>query len=105
MLGEIARGSNDDDGFLRLQAQLRQSAPTSPWLEQSLLAAGNIYLLRRDYDQARSMPTAKCSSAFPMAARASYAHWKVAWLSLRQGRNDEAKQEFDQQIALYPDFR
>jgi soluble lytic murein transglycosylase len=26
----------------------------------------------------------------------------VAWLSLRQGRNEEAKQEFDQQIALYP---
>jgi soluble lytic murein transglycosylase len=39
---------------------------------------------------------------FPNGARASYAHWKVAWLSLRQGRNEEAKQEFDQQVALYP---
>ena len=30
------------------------------------------------------------------------AHWKVAWLSLRMGRNDEAKQGFEEQIALYP---
>src|SRR6202035_3540110 len=31
-----------------------------------------------------------------------YAHWKVAWLSLRQGRNAEAKTGFEQQIGLYP---
>ncbi len=34
--------------------------------------------------------------------RASYAHWKAAWLTLRQGRNDEAKKAFEEQIALYP---
>ena len=101
LLGECARTANEDDEFLRLQAQLRQSAPTSQWLEQSLLAAGNVYLLRRDYDRAIDAYR-EMQQRFPNGARASYAHWKVAWLSLRQGRNDEAKQEFDQQLALYP---
>jgi soluble lytic murein transglycosylase len=101
LLGEAARASDDDDGFLRLQAELRQTAPESPWLEQSLLAAGNLYLLRRDYDHAIDSYR-ELQQRFPNGGRASYAHWKVAWLSLRQGRNDEAKQEFEQQIALYP---
>ena len=39
---------------------------------------------------------------FPNGSRASYAHWKTAWLTLRMGRNDEAKKEFDEQIAMYP---
>jgi soluble lytic murein transglycosylase len=101
LLGEVARGANEDDEFLRLQGQLRQSAPSSQWLEQSLLAAGNVYLLRRDYDHAIDAYR-EMQQCFPNGARASYAHWKVAWLSLRQGRNEEAKQEFEQQIALYP---
>ena len=45
---------------------------------------------------------ASCSSAFPPGARASYAHWKAAWLTLRFGRNEEAKKQFDEQIAMYP---
>jgi soluble lytic murein transglycosylase len=101
LLGEVARATDDDDGFLKLQAELRQSAPTSPWLEQSLLATGNLYLLRRDYDHAIDAYR-ELQQRFPNGARASYAHWKVAWLSLRQGRNAEARQEFEQQIALYP---
>ena len=51
-LGEIARSANDNDAFLRNLEQLRQTAPTSSWLEQALLSAGNIYLLRHDYDRA-----------------------------------------------------
>jgi soluble lytic murein transglycosylase len=101
LLGEVARAGDDDEGFLRYQAQLRQASPTSPWLEQSLLASGNLYLLRRDYDKAIDSYR-EMQQRFPNAARASYAHWKVAWLSLRQGRNEEAKQGFDRQIALYP---
>src|SRR5262249_30289249 len=100
-LGEAARTMDDDDGFLRILGDLRQSAPTSPWLEQSLLSAGNIFLLRKDYDKAIDAYR-ELQQRFPNATRASYAHWKVAWLSLRQGRNTEAKQLFEQQIALYP---
>lgn len=101
LLGEVARSSDDVDGFLRTQAQLRQSAPNSPWLEQSLLAAGNLYLLKKDYDHAIDAYR-ELQQRFPNAGRASYAHWKVAWLSLRQGRKSEAEQGFEEQIALYP---
>ena len=100
-LGEIARGSGDEDGFLRYLGELRQSAPTSLWLQQALLSAGNFYLLKPDYDKAIDAYR-ELQQRFPNAGRASYAHWKVAWLSLRQGRNAEAKTGFEQQIGLYP---
>jgi soluble lytic murein transglycosylase len=100
-LGEIARSANDDDTFLRIVDQLRQFAPTSSWLEQALYSAGNIYLLRRDYDRAIDS-FRELQQRFPNGGRASYAHWKAAWLSLRQGRVIEAKTGFDNQIALYP---
>jgi soluble lytic murein transglycosylase len=100
-LGEIARGTNDDDSFLRIVDQLRQIAPTSSWLEQALFSAGNIYLLRRDYDRAIDS-FRELQQRFPNGSRASYAHWKAAWLSLRQGRVVEAKADFENQIALYP---
>ena len=100
-LGEIARGANDDDEFLRIVEQLRQQYPSSPSLEQSLLSAGNIYLLRRDYDKAIDCYR-ELQQRFPNGGRASYAHWKAAWLTFRQGRNEQAKQDFDDQIAWYP---
>lgn len=101
LLGEIARSADDNDEFLRYLDQLRQTAPTSPWLEQSLLSAGNIFLLKRDYDKAIDAYR-ELQQRFPNGSRASYAHWKVAWLSLRQGRNQDAKEAFENQIALYP---
>jgi soluble lytic murein transglycosylase len=100
-LAEVARAEDDDDGFLRLLAQLRQEASTSPWMEQALLSEGNVYLLKRDYDRAIES-YGELQQRFPEGSRASYAHWKVAWLSLRQGKNAEAKNAFEQQIALYP---
>ncbi len=100
-LGEIARGANDDDGFLRIVDQLRQTAPTSSWLEQALLSAGNIYLLRRDYDHAIDYYR-ELQVRFPNGGRASYAHWKATWLSLRQGRREDAEKGFEEQIELYP---
>ena len=78
-----------------------RAAPTSFWLQQALLSAGNFYLLKPDYDKAIDAYR-ELQQRFPNAGRASYAHWKVAWLSLRQGRNAEAKAGFEQQIALYP---
>jgi len=100
-LGEIARSTNDDDSFLRMVDQLRQLAPTSSWLEQALFSAGNIYLLRRDYDRAIDS-FRELQQRFPNGGRSSYAHWKASWLSLRQGRVVEAKTGFDEHIALYP---
>lgn len=100
-LGEIARSSNDEAGFLRYLGDLRQAAPTSLWLQQALLSAGNYYLLKPDYDKAIDAYR-ELQQRFPGAGRASYAHWKVAWLSQRQGRTAEAKTGFEQQIGLYP---
>jgi soluble lytic murein transglycosylase len=100
-LGEIARGANDDDSFLRILEQLRQTDPTSSWLEQALLSAGNIYLLRRDYDRAIDSYR-ELQQRFPNGGRASYAHWKATWLSLRQGRRADAVKGFEDQIGLYP---
>jgi len=100
-LGEIARGSDDNDAFLRVVDELRRTAPTSTWLEQSLLSEGNIYLLKKDYDKAIDAYR-ELQQRFPNGGRASYAHWKTSWLSLRQGRGTDAKSGFEQQIALYP---
>jgi len=99
-LGEIARASNDDNGFLQILAQIRQQSPDSPWLEQALLSAGNIFLLEKDYDRAIDCYR-ELQQRFPNGGRATYAHWKMAWLSLRQSRTAEAKQGFEDQVALY----
>jgi TolA-binding protein len=101
-LGDLQRAANDDDGFLRTVAEIRQTSPASPWLEQALLYAGNIYLLRKDYDNAIAAYR-EIQQRFPNGPRAPYSNWKAAWLSLRKGRNAEAMTGFEQQIALYPD--
>jgi soluble lytic murein transglycosylase len=100
-IDEIARSSDDESGVQSALAQLRQSAPTSTWFEQALLSEANMYLLRRDYDKAIEAYR-ELQARFPTGSRVSYAHWKIAWLSLRQNRNDEAKKEFENHIALYP---
>ncbi|MGH9547147.1 MAG: transglycosylase SLT domain-containing protein [Terriglobales bacterium] len=100
-LGEVARDDGDEPGFLQYLAQLRQAAPTSFWLQQALMSEGNYYLLKPDYDKAIDAYR-ELRERFPNASRAAYAHWKVAWLSLRQGRTAEAKTGFEEQIGLYP---
>jgi soluble lytic murein transglycosylase len=102
LLSETARSTSDEDTVQRTLNELRQFGPTSPWLEQALLSAGNMYLLKRDYDHAIDYYR-ELQQRFPNGTHASAAHWKAAWLSFRQGRTDEARQEFEQQIALYPD--
>jgi len=102
LLSETARSTSDEEAVQRTLNELRQFGPASPWLEQALLSAGNMYLLKRDYDRAIDY-FRELQQRFPNGARASYAHWKATWLAFRQGRNDEARQGFENQIALYPD--
>ena len=102
LLADIAHSAGDDDAFLQILGQLRQSAPTSPWLEQGLLSAGNMYLLKHDYDRAIDCYR-ELDERFPKGKNGHYAHWKSAWLNLRQGRNDEASRAFEQQVTNYPD--
>ena len=102
LLSETARSTSDENAHLETVNQLRQFGPTSPWLEQALLSAGNMYLLKRDYDHAIDY-FRELQERFPKGTRASYAHWKAAWLNFRQGRIEDARKGFENQIALYPD--
>jgi soluble lytic murein transglycosylase len=101
LVGQIAFASSDNDTFYRSVDELRHAAPTSPWLEQSLLSAANLHLVHHEYDQALDA-FREAQQRFPTGPRASYVHWKAAWLTLRSGRNDDAKKAFEEQIALYP---
>jgi soluble lytic murein transglycosylase len=101
LYGQIAWDASDNATFYQLVDQLRQTAPASPWLEQALLSAANLHLVHHEYDQALDC-FREAQQRFPDGPRASYVHWKAAWLTLRQGRNDEAKKAFEEQIALYP---
>src|SRR6185437_13831449 len=58
-------------------------------------------LLQRDYDKAIDFYR-ELDQRFPESPRAHYAHWKAAWLNLRQNRTEEAKKEIEEQIAQYP---
>jgi soluble lytic murein transglycosylase len=102
LLSETARSTSDENAVTETLDQLRKYGPTSPWLEQALLSAGNMYLLKRDYDHAIDH-FRELQQRFPSGARASYAHWKATWLAFRQGRTDEARKGFEDHIALYPD--
>jgi soluble lytic murein transglycosylase len=102
LLSETERSTSDEEAVQRTLNQLRQFGPASPWLEQALLSAGNMYLLKRDYDRAIDY-FRELQQRFPNGGHASSAHWKAAWLTFRQLRIEEARQGFEQQIALYPD--
>ena len=100
-LAEMARSDNDLDRYQSLTEQLRQAGPASHWLEDGLLLGGNMFLLKKDYDHAIDYYR-EMVQRFPQGRLAAYAHWKVAWLSLRQNRTDEALKGFEEQIANYP---
>ncbi|HEY6769356.1 MAG TPA: transglycosylase SLT domain-containing protein [Candidatus Sulfotelmatobacter sp.] len=101
ILGEIAWAQNDNGDFYQSVDPLRKAGPTSSWLELALLSVANLHLVHHEYDQALDAYR-ELQQRFPTGARASYAHWKGAWLTLRQGRNDQAKKQFEEQIAFYP---
>lgn len=101
LLGQVAFAANDNDTFYRTVEELRSSAPASPWLEEALISAANLHLVHHEYDQALDAYR-EAQERFPNGPRASYLHWKAAWLTLRQGRNDEAKKQFEEQITVYP---
>ncbi len=100
-LVEIARSDGDDERLRNVLSALREAGAGSSWLEQGLLQAGNMYLLQPDFDRAIESYR-ELQQRFPKGKLAAYAHWKVAWLNLRQGRLEDARRGFEQQLALYP---
>jgi soluble lytic murein transglycosylase len=102
LLGENARSENKESAVLQNLDRMRQEAVGSPWFEQALLSAANMYLLEKNYDRAIDM-FREMQQRFQGSPRASYANWKAAWLTYRQGRRDNAKRDFENQVAWYPD--
>lgn len=98
---EIAREAGDDGSLTNILQHMRASTPKSPWLESALLSAGNMYLLRKDYDHAIDYYR-EIHERFPTGTKAAYAHWKCAWLTYMQRRNDQAKKYFEEQVEFYP---
>lgn len=100
-LHEIARSKDDGGGERQLLSDLIQKFPASPWLQDALLSASNMYLLRPDYNNAIEYYSAQFK-LFPEGKYSPYSHWKAAWLNLRIGNKDEAKRLMEEQIKLYP---
>ena len=98
---ELARDANDDAGLAAVLDHMRGMNPKSPWLESALLTGANMYLLRNDYDHAIDLYR-EIHVRFPGSTKASYAHWKCAWLTYRQNRPEQAKKYFEEQVAFYP---
>lgn len=100
-LGEIARSAHDEGAVEKILHDIRESAPTSQWLEEALFSAGNMYFLEWQYDKAIDLYR-EVEQRFPKGNHAADAHWRVAWLNFRQGRANDARQGFEQQVELYP---
>jgi len=98
---EIAREGGDDASLSNILEHMRTATPKSPWLESALLSAGNMYLLRKDYDRAIDYYR-ELHERFPAGNKAAYAHWKCAWLTYMQRRNEQAKKYFEEQVEFYP---
>jgi soluble lytic murein transglycosylase len=81
--------------------QLRTAAPESPWLGEALLSASNMYLLRDDFDTAARFLN-ELATRFPKGKHGPFASWRAAWLHFRLGDVEQAKQDFERHIALYP---
>ena len=100
-LAEIARDKDDGQKNRDYVAQLRTLAPDSSWMSDALLSAGNMYMLRRDYETAVPF-YAEIYQRQKNSQRSPYTHWKTAWLTYRMGKRDDAKKLFEEQIELYP---
>lgn len=100
-LAEIARDKDDGQKNRDYVAQLRTLAPESKWMSDALLSAGNMYLLRRDYETATPF-YAEIYQRQKNSKASAYSHWKTAWLTYRMGKKDEAKQLFEEQLSMYP---
>ena len=97
---EVARSLEDEPTMLAKDTELRVSAPTSSWLEEALLSTANYYLLKNDIPNATRYYR-EIYDRFPRGAHGSYAHWKAAWLTLRQGKHDDAAAQMEEQIQVY----
>jgi soluble lytic murein transglycosylase len=100
-LAEIARDKDDGQKNRDYVGRLRTLAPESTWMSDALLSAGNMYLLRRDYETALPF-YAEVYQRQKNGKASAYSHWKTAWLTYRMGKKDDAKRLFEEQLSMYP---
>ncbi|MBV9670800.1 MAG: transglycosylase SLT domain-containing protein, partial [Acidobacteriales bacterium] len=98
---EEARNKDDGETNRKLVDQLFASNPQSIWTQEATLSAANMYLLRKDYNNAIKYYL-QCAQADEHGKYAGYAHWKGTWLSFHTGDRNAARQLFLEQIAKWP---
>ncbi len=80
--------------------EIRRRAPASDWMLQSLIAAGNYYLVRNE--AASFLPLFRaCADRFSRASAAPDCHWKVAWRACL-GRRAEAESLLKEHLERHP---
>jgi soluble lytic murein transglycosylase len=100
-LAEVARDKDDRSRHSDYISQLRNLAPDSNWFQQALLSAGNMYLLKHEFESAARF-YAEIYERQQNGRYSPYAHWKAAWLTYRMGKREDAARMFDEQLSLYP---
>ena len=100
-LVEIARSDGDENRVNQILDRMRANSNGSPALQDALLTAGNMYLLKKDFEKAAHYYL-EISQRVPTGKSASYAHWKGTWLIMRLGKKDEARQFLDEHLRMYP---
>ncbi len=97
---EVARSLEDEATMLAKDTELRVNAPGSSSLEEALLSTANYYLLKDNLADATRYYR-EIYERYPHGAHGSYAHWKAAWLTLRQGKRQDAAAQMEEQIQVY----
>ena len=100
-LAELARDKDDGQKHRDYVGQLRSLAPDSPWMQEALMSAGNMYMLRHDYETAVPF-YAEIYQRQRNGRFSPYTHWRSAWLTYLMGKRDEAKKLFEEQLEMYP---
>ena len=98
-LTELSRPDEEKVG--NYVSQMRAESANSEWFAEALLSASNMYLLRDDYGTAARF-LSELAERFPKGKHAPFASWRAGWLHFRMGDVEQAKQDFERHIALYP---
>lgn len=100
LLAELSRSENNTEAHTAILDQMVKSYPTSRWLEEALYSGGNMYLIKRDYQQAIRHYDLLVQM-FPRSTYAPSAHWRSAWMNYRLRNYGEAARLMDDQIVHY----
>jgi soluble lytic murein transglycosylase len=100
LLAELSRNENDQQTHAAILDQMIKRFPTSRWLEEALYSGGNMYLIKRDSEQAIHHYSLLVQM-FPRSTYAPSAHWRAAWMNYRLRRYGEAARLMDEQILRY----